>query len=118
MKKIIVMVAISMTMFANMAQADLSLNAFKQLSAGGQLDKTSAEMYVGGVIKGYLNANAYLGSTRQPQMFCFNGDINTGNALQLASQAVDEHLAKKPGDGKEEIVELLLLMKLKSLYPC
>jgi hypothetical protein len=118
MKKIMIAAAVGMALFANMAQADLSLNAFKQLSAGGQLDKTGAEMYVGGVVKGYLNANGYLGSTRQPQLFCFDGDINTGSAFKLASQVVDEHLAKKPGDGKEEIVELLLLMKLKSLYPC
>lgn len=118
MKKIIAVTAISVALCANIAHADLSLNAFKQLSAGGKLEKTGAEMYVGGVVKGYLNANAYLGSTRQQQMFCFDGDIATGNAFQLASQAVDEHLAKKPGDGKEEIVELLLLMKLKSLYPC
>jgi hypothetical protein len=100
------------------AHADLSLEAFRQLSAGGKLEKTSVEMYIGGVVKGFLHSNAYLSASGQTQMFCFNGDIDTGRAHQLASQAIKEHLAKSPNDGKEEIVELLLLMKLKSLYPC
>jgi len=100
------------------AHADLSLEAFRQLSAGEKLEKTSVEMYVGGVAKGFLHSNAYLKASGQSQIFCFNGDIDTRKAHQLASQAIKEHLSKSPDDGKEEIVELLLLMKLKSLYPC
>lgn len=118
MKKIILLVAISMAMFVNIANADLSINAFKQLSAGNDFDKMTVEMYVGGVVKGYLNVNAYLGSQKQPLLFCYSGDIDTSKALSLASRFVNEHLSKHPNDGKEEIVEIILLMKLKSLYPC
>jgi len=118
MRKIIVLASLGMIMFANSVNADLSINAFKQLSAGSDNDKATIEMYVGGVAKGFLHSNAYLKASKQSQIFCFSGDIGTGKAYQLADQAINEHLSKSPGDGKEEIVELLLLMKLKSLYPC
>lgn len=113
MKKIIF--AFILSIAVTPAYADLSLNAFKQLSAGKKLEKTSVEMYVGGVVKGYLNANAFLGES---PIFCFSGDIDTGAAYKLASEVVKERLAKSPEDGNKEIVELLLLLKLKSLYPC
>lgn len=100
------------------AHADMSLNAFRQLSAGSKAERFGAEMYVGGVVKGYLNANGYLSASNKPMLFCYKGDFTTGDAYKLASQVVSEHLAQHPGDGKQEIVELLLLMKLRSLYPC
>lgn len=100
------------------ALADLSPEYFKQLSSGGKLEKTSIEMYVGGVVKGYLSANGFLSATGQKLLFCYKGDINTGQAHQIAVQAIKEHLEKSPGEAKEEIVEMLLLMKLKAMYPC
>jgi hypothetical protein len=75
-------------------------------------------MYVGGVAKGYLHANGYLAATKQPLLFCHRGDLTTGNALELATAAVNEHLLKSPADLKKEMVELLLLMKLRQLFPC
>ncbi len=118
MKKLMIMAAMALSLAANNAHADLSINAFRQLSSGSDFDKMTVEMYVGGVVKGYLNVNGYLSSQKQPLLFCYTGDIDTGKALSLASKFVNEHLAKKPNDGKEEIVELLLLMNLKKLYPC
>jgi hypothetical protein len=76
------------------------------------------EAYVGGVAQGYLNANGYLSSTKQAKMFCYAGDIKTNRAMEIATQAVDEHLALRPSDIKSEMLELLMLMKLKTLYPC
>ena len=76
------------------------------------------EMYTGGVVKGYLNANGYLSATGQKPLFCYKGDIDTSQAHKITSQAIKEHLAKSPGESKEEIVEMLIMMKLKSLYPC
>lgn len=105
-------------LIASSAHADLSIDVFKELSAGKKIEKMSVEMYVGGVVKGFLQSNAFLLTSKQPPMFCFSGDIDTGKAHQLASEAIKEHLIKFPGTGKEEIVELLLLMKLRKLYPC
>jgi hypothetical protein len=116
MKKLLVMAV--MLMAATSAQADLSINAFKQLAQGGKAQQDNVEMYVGGVVKGYLNVNGYLQSQKQPLLFCYSGDIDTGKALTIASEAVNEHLSTHPHDGQQEIVELLLMMKLKSLYPC
>ncbi|MGB2832715.1 MAG: hypothetical protein WBC07_07150 [Methylotenera sp.] len=116
MKKFIL--ALTLATVASSVQADLSIDAFKQLSSGKKLEKTTVEMYVGGVVKGYLNANAFLSASNQPQMFCFSGDIDTGTAHRLASESIKEHLAKSPNDGKREIVEFLLLNKLRTLYPC
>lgn len=98
--------------------ADMSPDSFRQLSAGGKLERTSVEMYVGGVVKGYLNANGYLSATGQKPLFCYKGDIDTAQAQKIAAQAIKEHLAKSPGESKEEIVEMLIMMKLKALYPC
>jgi len=100
------------------AHADLSPNVFRQLSSGSKTDRFGAEMYAGGVVKGYLNANGYLAAAKQPLLFCYNGDMTTGDAYKLTTQVVNEHLAQKPGDGNEEIVEVLLLMKLRAKYPC
>ncbi len=100
------------------ALADLSPDAFRQLSAGNKTEKAMIEMYVGGVVKGYLNANGLLSSTGQKPMFCYDGDIDTGQAHKIAAQSIKEHLAKSPGDSKKEIVEVLMMMKLKALYPC
>lgn len=118
MKKVIFGVVLGLSLVASVAHANLSINAFKQLSTGNDFDKMTVEMYVGGVVKGYLSANGYLKATNQPLLFCYAGDIDTSKALNLASKFVNEHLSKHPNDGKEEIVEVILLMKLKSLYPC
>lgn len=100
------------------AFADLSPDAFKQLSAGNKTEKAMIEMYVGGVVKGYLNANGFLSSVGQKPLFCYDGDIDTGKAHKIATQTINEHLAKSPGDSKKEIVEVLIMMKLKALHPC
>lgn len=115
MKKIMVCLALAVSFSAN---ADLSIDAFNQLSKGSEFDSYGVEMYVGGVVKGYLNANGYLVSINQPPLFCYAGDIDTTQALKITSDTVKAHLLSHPNDGKEEIVEVILLMKLKSLYPC
>lgn len=119
MKQIVLIVALFFSLFIPAsALADLSPEYFKQLSSGGKFEKTSIEMYVGGVVKGYLSANGFLRATGQNLLFCYKGDINIGQANQIAEQAINEHLNKSPGEAKEEIVEILLLMKLKAMYPC
>ena len=101
-----------------LALADLSPDAFKQLSVGNKTEKAMIEMYVGGVVKGYLNANGFLSSVGQKPLFCYDGDIGTGQAHKIATNAINDHLAKSPGDSKKEIVEVLLMMKLKVMHPC
>lgn len=110
--------ALTVALAPAIAFADLSPDAFRQLSAGNKTEKAMIEMYVGGVAKGYLNANGLLSSIGQKPLFCFDGDIDTGRAHKIAADAIKEHLAKSPGDSKKEIVEVLLMMKLKALYPC
>ena len=111
-------IAFAALVLPQIAMADLSPEIFRQLSAGGKLEKTSVEMYVGGVVKGYLNVNGFLSATGQKPLFCYKGDIDTTQAHKIATQAINEHLAKSPGQSKEEIVEMLIMMKLKSMYPC
>lgn len=110
--------ALTVALAPAIAFADLSPDAFKQLSAGNKTEKAMIEMYVGGVVKGYLNANGLLSSTGQKLLFCYDGDIDTGQSHKIAAQAIKEHLTKSPGDSKKEIVEVLIMMKLKALYPC
>jgi len=112
------LVAFALMLAPSFAMADLSPDNFRQLSAGGKLEKTSIEMYVGGVVKGYLNANGFLSAAGQKPLFCYKGDIDTAQAHKIATQAIKEHLAKSPGESKEEIVEMLIMMKLKAMYPC
>ena len=111
-------IAFAALVLPQIAMADLSPEIFRQLSAGGKLEKTSVEMYVGGVVKGYLNVNGFLSATGQKPLFCYKGDIDTTQAHKIATQVINEHLAKSPGQSKEEIVEMLIMMKLKSMYPC
>jgi hypothetical protein len=116
--KITRFLALTVALAPAIAFADLSPDAFKQLSAGNKTEKAMIEMYVGGVVKGYLNANGMLSSVGQKPLFCFDGDIDTGQAHKIAANAIKEHLAKSPGDSKKEIVEVLLMMKLKAMHPC
>lgn len=110
--------ALTVALAPAIAFADLSPDAFKQLSAGNKTEKAMIEMYVGGVAKGYLNANGLLSATGQKPLFCYKGDIDTAQAHKIAAQAIKEHLAKSPGESKEEIVEMLIMMKLRAMYPC
>ena len=110
--------ALTAVIAPSIAMADLSPDAFKQLSSGNKTEKAMIEMYVGGVVKGYLNANGLLSSVGQKPLFCYDGDIDTGQAHKIAAQTIKEHLAKSPDDSKKEIVEVLIMMKLKALYPC
>jgi hypothetical protein len=116
--KITRFLALAAALAPALAIADLSPDNFRQLSSGGKLEKTSVEMYVGGVVKGYLNANGYLSATGQKPLFCYKGDIDTAQAHKIAAQSIKEHLAKSPGESKEEIVEMLIMMKLRAMYPC
>ena len=111
-------VAFAALVLPQIAMANLSPEIFRQLSAGGKLEKTSVEMYVGGVVKGYLQVNGLMSVTGQKLLFCYKGDFDTMQALKIATQAVNEHLAKFPGQSKEEIVEMLIMMKLRATYPC
>ncbi len=115
MKKIL---TVCLVLFSSFANADLSINAFNQMNKGNEIEKQSIEMYVGGVVKGYLNANGYLGSQKQPPLFCYSGDITTGQSLKIADDKVNLYLSSHPNDGKKEMVEVILLMSLKELYPC
>lgn len=110
--------ALTASLIPALAMADMSPDSFRQLSTGGKLERASVEMYVGGVVKGYLNANGYLSATGQKPLFCYKGDIDTAQAQKITSQAIKEHLAKSPGESKEEIVEMLIMMKLRAMYPC
>ncbi len=82
------------------------------------MERFGIEMYVGGVVKGYLNANGFQGAVKQPPLFCYPGDLTTGGALKLAKQVATERLKAHPDDVNQEIMEGLLLMKLRELYPC
>lgn len=117
-KLILAMAMIAAISATGPAQADLSIDNFRKMSKGTQTERFGVEMYVGGVVKGYLNANGLQSSLKQPQLFCYSGDFTTGQAFELTKQVVSEHLAKRPADGKEEIIELLLMMKLRQMYPC
>ncbi len=112
------MAAIATTLVVGSAHADLSIDSFRKMSKGTQAERFGVEMYVGGVVRGYLSANGLQAAQKQPQFFCYSGDFTTRQSFELTQQVVSEHLAKRPGDGKEEIVEMLLLMKLRQMYPC
>ena len=60
MKKLILaMATIAAISVAGPAQADLSIDNFRKMSKGTQTERFGVEMYVGGVVKGYLNASPY-----------------------------------------------------------
>lgn len=116
--KIKLIIAASTIIFSNPVLADLSPRAFNELINGDKTSQAMLEMYVGGVIKGYLHANAYLAEDKQKQIFCFNGDMTTGDALRFSKHAINEFMEKRPEDADEGVVEMLILFGLKSMYPC
>lgn len=109
MKKLLAGIALLTASAA--AHADMNSDYFLKMSNGSKLEKHSIEMYIGGVAKGYLNANGLLSAKNQPQLFCYDGDIDTKAAYDLTLQAIRE---SKTGN----TVEALLLMKLMRQHPC
>lgn len=93
------------------ASADMDTDVFMKLSKGSKLEKHSVEMYIGGVAIGYLNANGLLSAKKQAELFCYDGVIDTKKAHDLTLQAIKE-------SKRTDTVEVLLLMKLRRLYPC
>ena len=118
MKSIKSLLLASALLLPSIGLADLTPSAFLKLSSGNETELGMVEMYVGGVVKGYLSANAFLGATNQQPMFCYDGDIDTGTAKKITTQMLKAHLKKAPEDKNKEIVEVLLLLNLKAKYPC
>lgn len=106
-----IVTAIVLFLVSAVACADVGVDYFLKISNGTKLEKHSMEMYVGGVANGYLNANAILSAKNQPQLFCYEGNIDTKKAYELTLQAVHESKTTNT-------IEVLLLLKLISHYPC
>lgn len=102
---------------AGQARGELSLGTFEQMNKGSKNDRFAVEMYMGGVGKAYLQANASLEAKKQQPLFCFDGDYTTKQLLDLVKQHVKYIHSINPGE-KDIPMELVLLMKLQQLHPC
>lgn len=102
---------------AGVAQAELTSSVYEGLRKGSKLDKHSAEMYIGGVGKGYLQANASLSLAKQPLLFCFDGDYTTKQFAELADKQLKVMHKQFPGDNAIPM-EIALLLKLQEMHPC
>jgi len=104
-------------LYTNTAHADLTIGAFKQLEKGTKADKLGLDSYIGGVGKGYLWANANLEDMGRQPLFCFKGDMTTHDFLRIASTEI-KYVQRYKQMGDDTEVEIVLLEKLKRMYPC
>lgn len=99
------------------AYAEMTIGVFKKFEKGTDVEKVSLDSYVGGVGKGYLWANSNLRYQNRQPLFCFQGDMTTHEILKIASDEI-KYVQRYKHIGDDTDVELVLLEKLKRLYPC
>jgi hypothetical protein len=103
--------------YNNTANADLTIGVFKEFKNGTETQSFGLDSYIGGVGKGYLWANAVLLQSGRQPLFCFKGDMTSHDFLKIASDEIKNVQRYKRVDDETE-VELVLLEKLKRMYPC
>ena len=113
------LVALLAIVFCQNVYADLSINDFQKIALKGTHDqKKTIEMYIGGVGAGYKWANTALNSSKQPLLFCFDGDMTTKDFYDMALEAIRLRKKNNAKDDGDTPVEMVLLIHLKKLYPC
>jgi hypothetical protein len=116
--KFLVAVSIAVLLsYSSLARADLTIAVHNSYSKGTAIQKASVQSYVSGVGKGMQWANVALKRANQPLLFCGGDKLSNDEMVKLTSDAVKAHLAKNPGD-TDLPVEMLMLIRLKELFPC